>query len=1380
MRRSSLGSSEEAAAEEEELRWAAIERLPTRRRVRKGIVLKRYGEGGGVVVPVEVDVRKMEVKDKVMLLESLLKVPETDNEDLLRTIRKRIDRVGIAIPKIEVRFQSLSIEGEAYVGNRALPTLLNSTLNFRISRLTLLLGPPGSGKTTLLKALAGKLDKNLKVSGEITYCGHDFTEFIPQRTSAYISQHDLHYGEMTVRETLEFSRRCLGVGSRQMMLEELLRREKTAGIVPNFDVDAFMKATTVATKRASLFIDYVIKILGLDICVDTVVGDEMRRGISGGQKKRVTTGEMLTGPAKVFFMDEISTGLDSSTTYQIVNYLKQIAHIMDETLVISLLQPAPETFDLFDDIILLSEGKIVYQGPTENVLEFFESMGFKCPERKGTADFLQEVTSAKDQLYYWFDGNKPYRYVPVTEFVSAFKSFYIGKDLFEELRHPFDKGGTHPAALERMKYAISKWELFRACFAREWLWMKRNSIVFVFKTVQIAIMAMLASSVFVRTKMESGQMEGAAKYGGALFFSLNNVLFNGLPEIAMTTMKLPVFFKQRDLLFYPAWAFALPIWLLSIPVSLMESGILSIITYYPIGFAPGACRFLKQFLALFGIHQMSLSLYHFAGVLGRIEVIATTIATFALLVFFVLGGYIVARYDIASWIRWGYYISPVMYGQNAIAINEFLHERWNMVSDSVTNHILLVYQPIGNSTEPSIGIAFLEQRGMFTTERWYWISIVALFGFCLLFNLLFILALKYLKQDKNYVGSIDDINNDIEHRTKKGMVLPFQPLSLAFHHVNYYVDMPAGMKSKGFEESRLRLLQDVSGAFRPCVLTALVGASGAGKTTLMDVLAGRKTGGYIEGTISVSGYPKNQDTFARVAGYCEQNDIHSPYVTVYESLIFSAWLRLTSDIDAETRKMFVEEVMELIELNPIRNSLVGDPGVNGLSTEQRKRLTIAVELVANPSIIFMDEPTSGLDARAAAIVMRTVRNTVDTGRTVVCTIHQPSIGIFEAFDELLLMKRGGRVIYAGPLGHESIELVRYFETIPGVTKIAEGYNPATWMLEVTSTTVEAKLRVDFAEIYASSDLYRRNEELIKELSTPTAASENLHFPTRFSQNFFTQCKACLWKQHLSYWRNSQYNAIRFYVTIVIGIMFGIVFWSKGDKIHKQQDLINLLGATYAALLFLGASNAAAIQPVVAMERTVFYRERAAGMYSALPYAFAQVFIEAIYVSMQSMIYAILLYSMIGYHWSFEKFAYFYYFLFMCFTYFSIYGMMTVSVSPNLEIASIVMLFFTTVWNLFSGIFIPKMEIPVWWRWYYWMCPLAWTIKGTFTSQFGDLNSLIEVPTSSELVPVDVFLKENFGYDFDKLGEAVFAHLVCVFLFIFVFAYSIKFLNFQKR
>ncbi|GKA30941.1 plant PDR ABC transporter associated protein, partial [Tanacetum coccineum] len=151
------------------------------------------------------------------------------------------------------------------------------------------------------------------------------------------------------------------------------------------------------------------------------------------------------------------------------------------------------------------------------------------------------------------------------------------------------------------------------------------------------------------------------------------------------------------------------------------------------------------------------------------------------------------------------------------------------------------------------------------------------------------------------------------------------------------------MKGRGVEGGRLQLLKDVSGAFRP----------------------GQKTGGCIEGDIFISGYPKNQATFARVSGYCEQTDIHSPNVTVYESLLYSAWLRLSSDVNTKKRKMFVHELMELMELYSIRDALVGLPGVDGLSIEQRKRLTIAVELVANPSIIFLDEPTSGLDARAA-------------------------------------------------------------------------------------------------------------------------------------------------------------------------------------------------------------------------------------------------------------------------------------------------------------------------------------------------------------------------------------------------------------------------------
>lgn len=167
---------------------------------------------------------------------------------------------------------------------------------------------------------------------------------------------------------------------------------------------------------------------------------------------------------------------------------------------------------------------------------------------------------------------------------------------------------------------------------------------------------------------------------------------------------------------------------------------------------------------------------------------------------------------------------------------------------------------------------------------------------------------------------------------KRGMILPFTPLSMSFDSVNYYVDMPSvriyfpsfhmtgvsilyiswlmkgelqEMKGQGVTEDRLQLLQEVTGAFRPGILTALMGVSGAGKTTLMDVLAGRKTGGYIEGDIRISGFPKNQETFARNSGYCEQTDIHSPQVTVEESLIFSAFLRLPKEVNDKEKMVCI-------------------------------------------------------------------------------------------------------------------------------------------------------------------------------------------------------------------------------------------------------------------------------------------------------------------------------------------------------------------------------------------------------------------------------------------------------------------------------------------
>ncbi|KAL5852887.1 hypothetical protein ACOSQ3_008005 [Xanthoceras sorbifolium] len=1385
--------------DEYELQYAAVQKLPTVEWIITALFDEKDVTGKRVV-----NVTKLGPEERHMFIEKLVKHIENDNQQLLRKIRKRIDKVGIQLPTVEVRCKNLSVEAECeVVHGKPLPTLWNATKSMfsrftnlldskqeaklriikdvsgiiKPGRMTLLLGPPGCGKTTFLTALSGKLSHSLKVSGDISYNGYRLEEFVPQKTSAYISQCDLHIPEITVRETLDFSACCQGIGDRAEIMVEVSKREKQEGIVPDPDIDAYMKAISVEGLKSTLQTDYILKILGLDICAETMVGDAMRRGISGGQKKRLTTGELIVGPTKALFMDEISNGLDSSTTFQIISCLKHLVHINDATALISLLQPAPETFDLFDDVILMAEGKIVYHGPRSYVCKFFEDCGFRCPERKGVADFLQEVISRKDQAQYWHREDKPYSYVTTDQFIKKFRECHLGQKLDEELTKPFIKSQNHQSALYFEKYSLTKWEVLKACTRREFLLMKRNSFIYVFKSTQLFIIASITMTVFLQTQM-AVDLIGANYYLGALFYSLVIILVDGFPEVNMTVSRIAVFYKQRKLCFYPAWAYAIPATILKLPLSFLEAFVWTALTYYVIGYSPEVERFFRHFLLLFMVHLTSISMFRCIASLFQTVVPSMTVGIVSILTLLLFGGFIIPKSFMPSWLAWGFWVSPLTYGEIGITVNEFLAPRWQK-------------EMSGNTT---VGHQTLESRGLNFSGSFYWISVGALIGFTMLFNVVFLLALTFLKppgrsraiisyekysqlqEEKDVISGLDKDKktNDFPLKnvtgSKRGrMVLPFVPITLTFQDVQYYVDVPT---------KKHQLLFDIMGAFEPGVLTALMGVSGAGKTTLMDVLCGRKTSGAIEGDIRMDGYPKVQHTFARISGYCEQNDIHSPQITVEESVIYSAWLRLPSQIDLKTKAEFVNEVLETIELDGIKDSLVGVPGFSGLSTEQRKRLTIAVELVANPSIIFMDEPTSGLDARTAAIVMRAVKNVVETGRTVVCTIHQPSIDIFEAFDDLILMKAGGCIIYSGPLGQHSSRVIEYFENVPGVPKIKENYNPATWMLEVTSKSVEVELEVDFAQIYKESTLYQANKELVNRLSSPSPSSKDLHFTTRFPQSGWEQFKACLWKQHLSYWRSPSYNLIRIIFIAGLSMLYGILFWQQGKKLNNQQDLFNVLGSMYSAILFFGTYNCSAVLPFVATERTVLYRERFAGMYSSRAYSFAQVLIEVPYLFFEAVIYVIITYPMIGYHWSAYKILWSFYGMFCNLLCCSYLGMLVLSLTPNVQMAAIVTSSSYTMLNLFSGFIIPRPHIPKWWLWLYYICPTSWALNGMLTSQYGDIKK--EISVFGETKPVADFLEDYFGFQHSYLGGVAVVLILFPVVFASLFAYFIGKLNFQKR
>uniref|UniRef100_A0A6N2LL61 ABC transporter domain-containing protein n=1 Tax=Salix viminalis TaxID=40686 RepID=A0A6N2LL61_SALVM len=1365
------------ADDEDVLQWVGVERLPTFERITTALFEEQDCTAGNGDVKGKriINVAKLGAQERHMFIEKLIKHIENDNLRLLHKLRKRIDKVGVQLPTVEVRYKNLCVEAECeIVQGKPLPTLWNTTKSIfsgiahlsylkqrtKISiikdvsgvikpgRMTLLLGPPGCGKTTMLLALSGKLSHSLKVAGEMSYNGHKLEEFVPQKSSAYVSQYDLHIPEMTVRETIDFSARCQGTGSRAEIMMEVSRREKQAGILPDSDVDAYMKAISVEGLKSNLQTDYILKILGLDICADTMAGDAMRRGISGGQKKRLTTGEMIVGPTRALFMDEISNGLDSSTTFQIVSCLKHLSHIMDATVMISLLQPAPETFDLFDDIILMTEGKIVYHGPRSSICQFFEDCGFRCPERKGVADFLQEVISRKDQGQYWFLTEKPYSYVSVDQFGKKFKESQVGKNLEEEISKPFDKSKNQKGALSLTKYSLTKWELFKACSVREFLLMKRNSFIYVFKTTQLLIIASITMTVLLRTRMAVDAIH-ASYYMGALFYGLIILLVDGFPETQMTffintgSYVFILLGLMRSLLLSSKFQFHS--WKLLFGQLLLTTSSAT---------APEFGRFLRHFLLLFLIHLTSTSMFRFVASVFQTAVASTAVGSLTIVIASVFGGFVIS----------------------------------------------------GNT---SIGQQTLESRGLNFHGYFYWISVGALIGMTVLLNIGFTMALTFLKPPGNSRAIISrEKYNQLQGKTndngffdqdkilteapaksstepKKGssdkeisphlagrMVLPFEPLTMTFTDVQYYVDTPPEMRKHGNQQKKLRLLSDITGAFKPGILTALMGVSGAGKTTLMDVLSGRKTGGTIEGEIRIGGYLKVQDSFARISGYCEQSDIHSPQITVEESLVYSAWLRLPPEIDAKTRIS-----LKLSSFDGIKDSLVGMPGDSGLSTEQRKRLTIAVELVSNPSIIFMDEPTSGLDARAAAIVMRAAKNIVETGRTVVCTIHQPSIDIFEAFDELILMKIGGRIIYSGPLGQRSSRVIEYFELL--------------------LQSAEAALGVDFGQIYEGSTLYHENEELVKQLSSPTPGSKELHFPTRFPQNGWEQLKACLWKQNLSYWRSPSYNLVRIIFMACGALLFSLLYWQKGKENFlavllwrgifmiiyfsfcrkNEQDLFNIAGSMYAFIVFFGINNCSSVLPFVATERTVLYRERFAGMYSSWAYSFAQVLVEIPYLFVQSVIYVIIAYPMIGYSLSAGKIFWSFYSMFCTLLFFNYQGMLLVSLTPNIQVAAILASFSYTMLNFFSGFVVPKPHIPKWWLWLYYICPTSWALNGMLTSQYGDVDE--EISVFGDTRALSAFVEDYFGYHHSFLSVVGVVLIIFPIVTASLFAYFIGRLNFQR-
>ena len=503
-----------------------------------------------------------------------------------------------------------------------------------------------------------------------------------------------------------------------------------------------------------------------------------------------------------------------------------------------------------------------------------------------------------------------------------------------------------------------------------------------------------------------------------------------------------------------------------------------------------------------------------------------------------------------------------------------------------------------------------------------------------------------------------------------------------FTNVNYTIP---------YEKGERKLLSDVQGYVRPGRLTALMGSSGAGKTTLLNTLAKRINFGVVTGDFLVDGRPLPK-SFQRATGFAEQQDIHEPTATIREALRFSALLRQPQDIPIEEKYDYCETVIDLLEMQDIAGATIGRIG-DGLNQEQRKRVTIGVELASKPELLlFLDEPTSGLDSGAAFNIIRLLRKLADSGQALLVTIHQPSAVLFEFFDELILLKAGGRVVFHGDLGKDSRHMIRYFER-NGAHKCSRKTNSAEYMLEVIGAGNPDYNGKDWGDVWAASaESFDRGQEIQALVDARfVRADPTLVDDREFAMPLSTQVRAVVHRCFTSYWRTPEYIIGKLIIHIVTGLFNMFTFYHLG---YSQVDMQSRLFSTFMTML-IAPPLIQQLQPKFIGFRKIYEsREANSKVYSWFALTTGAILVEVPYSIVAGTIYyQCWWWGAIGHSSTLFDNAFSWMTLMLFELYYVSFGQAIASFAPSEQLASLLVpLFFIFVVS-FCGVVVPFAALP---------------------------------------------------------------------------------------
>ncbi|KAK4866668.1 hypothetical protein LT330_008221 [Penicillium expansum] len=1199
----------------------------------------------------------------------------------------------------------------------------------REGEMMLVLGRPGAGCTTFLKAIANDRGAFAGVHGEVSYGGlssKDQNKHFRGEVN-YNPEDDQHFPSLTVWQTLKFS-----------LINKTRKQDRES--IP-------------------IIIDALLKMFGITHTRNTLVGNEYVRGVSGGERKRVSIAETLATKSTVVCWDNSTRGLDASTALDYAKSLRIMTDVSKRTTFVTLYQAGESIYELMDKVMVIDEGRMLYQGPANEARQYFINLGFHCPAQSTTADFLtslcdpnarefqpgREASTPKtaEALENTFKNSQAHS--RILEDVSSYEKRL--QDTQQEDTRRFQSmvaQSKSKSVSKKSPYTVSFVRQVLACVQREFwlLWGDKTSLYT--KYFIVISNGLIVSSLFYGESLDTS---GAFSRGGALFFSILFLGWMQLTELMPAVTGRGIVARHKDYAFYRPSAVSIARVIVDFPAILSMVVPFTIIVYFMSGLDVTASKFFIYFLFVYTTTFCVTSLYRMFAALSPSIDDAVRFSGIALNLLILYVGYVIPKQTLIQdsiWFGWLFYVNPIAYSYEAVLTNEF--------SDRVMECNPSQLIPQGPGMDPRYqgcaltgsslgessvtGAQYLTANFQFTRSH-LWRN----FGVVIAFTVLYILVTVVAAETLSFVGGGGGaLVFKKSKRTKKVAAQPtndeekvanakdnaalargqaasnddtsFNRLSssercFTWQNVEYTVPYGNGTR---------KLLNGVNGYAKPGVMIALMGASGAGKTTLLNTLAQRQKMGVVTGDMLVDGHKLGAD-FQRGTGFCEQMDLHDNTSTIREAFEFSAILRQPRDVSRQEKIEYVDRIIDLLELEDIQDAIIGC-----LNVEQKKRVTIGVELAAKPSLLlFLDEPTSGLDSQAAFSIVRFLKKLSQAGQAIVCTIHQPSSMIIQQFDMILALNPGGNTFYFGPVGKEGASVIKYFGDRGFVCPPSK--NVAEFILETAAkaTHRNGKL-VDWNEEWRNSD---QNRDMLAEIENIRSERSKLPIEESASANYefaaptSTQTIQLTTRLFKNYWRDPSYYYGKLFVSVIIGIFNGFTFYMLSNNVASMQDRM----FSVFLIILIPPIVLNSIVPKFYINRALWEaREYPSRIYGWVAFCTANVVCEIPAAIISGLIYWLLWYYPVGFPTESSNAGYVFLMTILFFLFQASWGQWVCAFAPSFTVISNVLPFFFVMVNLFNGIVRPYADYPVFWKyWMYYVNPVTWWLRGVLSAVLPDVQ-----------------------------------------------------------